>query len=547
MKEHHVFGPPGTGKTRYIAEQVERAAEKFGVDHILVSSFTRVAAREIEKRSIRLAKENVGTLHSIAWRALGRPTIAETKADEFNEASGYQISPHRHQIEERGDPDWIATKGDRLLQRYAMIRNRCESIDEIGGLELHGFASAWESWKAETGYLDFCDLIEKAREELNLPPGAPRVAFIDEAQDLSALEFSLVRKWAACMEHAVFVGDDDQALYAWAGADVRNLIGAPAETTITLRRSHRLPRTVHRLAAEFIAKCKIRQAKKFDCRPAEGRVARFDPDRGALTDLIREEVRAGRKVMLLATCSYMLHDHLASLREAGLPWHNPYRPTNGAWNPIRMGPTSTAHKLWCYLQGRMQGGEGPYWTGAQMTLWLQLIHSTGVFRPGGKAELERICANQPANWLGPLDWRATLLFNPFEGWGNMAVADRLRCIVDHLARKYARTASAAMSIALESGVGALVEVPQVIVGTIHSVKGAEADTVILMSDVSRVAMETARIGSIERDGLIWPSEALDPLLRTVYVGMTRARECLYVLPARDPAYRVPYLHKMLPD
>lgn len=544
MKEHHVYGGPGCGKTHYLCDQIERAVERFGIDKILVSSFTRAASKEVSNRSIVLSPDLHGTCHSICWRGLGRPEIAETRTHEFNESFGYEVSPHRLQIEEAGDPEWEPGKSDKLLQKYSLLRNRCEDVEELGNLELKNFAKAWESWKVDNGYLDFCDLIEQARETMPLPPGAPRVAFIDEAQDLSALEFSLVRKWAAHMEHAVFVGDDDQAIYQWAGADVHNLLDAPAESTIVLKRSHRLPRAIHRIANAFIHKCKVRQPKEFGCRDADGLACRFEDGRGSVPDLIRDEIGAERKVMLLASCGYMLQPLLEELRAAGIPWHNPYRATNGAWNPIRIGAKSTAHKLWCYLQGKMIDGEGPCWTGAQIEKWLQLI-GAGMFRHGGRAQLARFAKERAGSMLGPLEWRAFFLSDPFENWENRDLGGKLERISDHWQKKYARTAAVSVTIARKSGIDALVSVPKVIVGTIHSVKGAETDTVIMLPDVSRQAMESAREGSVERDGLIHATEVLDPLLRTFYVGMTRARERLYVLPARDPAYRVPYLHKLL--
>ena len=527
-KEHHVYGPPGTGKTRYLSEQVERAVSKWGVNHVMVSSFTKAAAHEIATRSVRLARENSGTLHSIAWRAMGKPTIAETEAASFNRTNPWQISAHRPELDERDDQGPSLTRGDFLLERYSLMRNRMESIDE-GFPELRNFARAWESWKEGNGFLDFCDLIEEAKR-LNLPPGEPKVAFVDEAQDLSALEFSLVRHWATNMEQVVFVGDDDQSIYDWAGADVSNLIDAPADSTIVLKKSYRLPRAVHRVANEFIQKCKRRQPKEFLCRDEEGFAGQlgFNAETEALVDLIKDELSDGRKVMLLASCSYMLKVPLGMLRRAGVPWHNQYRVTNGLWNPIRIGPKSTAHKLWCFLQGRMLDGEGPFWTGGQIERWMELV-GPGVFRPGGRKMLKAIAEQRPAEWLGPVDWRAAFLSDPFHFWSGQ-LRPKLAWIWNNHATKYSRMIDFTSKVTLTRGVEGLISVPTLTVGTIHSVKGAEADTVILLPDISAKAEDGG-----------------DPLLRTFYVGMTRARERLYLLRPRDTHLKCPFLGKMLPQ
>lgn len=552
MKEHHVYGPPGTGKTRYIADQIEKNIHKFGFNNIMVSSFTKTAAYEIQQRSIKLAKNNVGTLHSICWRGLGKPDIAEAKVAEFNETNRWQISTRKSDTEEHPEAGQSSLRGDKMLERYSLLRNRMESVDEVASIELKGFAVAWEAWKEQNGYMDFCDLIH-AGKELNHAPGMPRIGFIDEAQDLSALEFSLVRTWAERMEQVVFVGDDDQAIYEWTGADVRNLLDAEAASTIVLKRSYRLPRAVHRVASEFIARCKRRQPKEFLCRDADGSAVQVGlrADDRALSDLVRRETDEGRTVMILATCGYMLEHPLRTLRSAGISYYNPYRPAHGRWNPFRIGHSSTSHKLWCFLQGKTIDGDGPYWTGAQMERWISLCRVSGLFPAKHKDKLSELCKNQPAKKFGPTDWGPYLESVPREAlanWPNLSCGQRMNWLETHIEAKRAKPFSAAADMVRRSPSGEkiLIDVPKVIVGTIHSVKGAEADTVIMLPDISVQALEMATMGSTVRDGLICASEALDPLLRVAYVGMTRARQNLIVLQPMRAAFKIPYLGKMLP-
>ena len=83
---YHVYGPPGCGKTTRLASDAKLAVEKRGGHNVLITSLTRSAAIEIGSRGIKIPKENLGTLHSICFRSLGSPEIAEAHVDEWNDS-----------------------------------------------------------------------------------------------------------------------------------------------------------------------------------------------------------------------------------------------------------------------------------------------------------------------------------------------------------------------------------------------------------------------------------------------------------------------------
>jgi len=71
--EYRIFGPPGTGKTTNLSRQIRRAAERYGPESVLVTSFSRTAAAELAGRDLPISPDRIGTLHS-HW--LPRPRIA---------------------------------------------------------------------------------------------------------------------------------------------------------------------------------------------------------------------------------------------------------------------------------------------------------------------------------------------------------------------------------------------------------------------------------------------------------------------------------------
>jgi len=112
---------------------------------------------------------------------------------------------------------------------------------------LQRFHRKWEEFKLDCGLLDFTDMIEYSLE--TPPPDGIEVVFVDEAQDFSALQFELVRGWLKHIDQAVFVGDDDQAIFGFSGADPENLISRPIpdENRRVLKKSYRVPKNVHRV------------------------------------------------------------------------------------------------------------------------------------------------------------------------------------------------------------------------------------------------------------------------------------------------------------
>jgi DNA helicase-2/ATP-dependent DNA helicase PcrA len=522
--EFRCWGPPGTGKTTWLSKQIVNAVEKHGPDAVLVGSFTRAAAHELAGRDLPLDREHVGTLHAHAFRALDHPPLVERKhlklwnADhpDFALSDGWTH-------EELSDRGGEGSPGDPYLGQWDVARARQRSaMQHLHDADLQKFAVAWTEWKRELGLLDFTDLIETALREVPVAPGAPRIGFFDEVQDFTQLELALVRQWAEEMEYVVLAGDDDQCIYQFKGASPEAFLDPPVDQDHKriLAQSYRLPRRVHAYAERMVHQLGRREPKVYAPRDAEGDIRHLAYSLHDGYDLAGEVERAldqYQTVMVLTACGYMLRypdGLLAALKEAGIPYHNPYAPHQGGWNPLRAakGKLTPTQRLLAYLKEP--------WTGLDVAAWAPLLEAEGVFRRGCKQIL--------ASWSDPSPVPLPYL----RDYLHDGAVDLLARDVDWFQRHATKDAKAKLAypvaVATAQGAEALTTPSRVVVGTIHSVKGGEADCVLLFPDVSYRGYQEQQTPQGE-----------DAAIRQFYVGMTRAREALWIGTGTWPQVELP--------
>lgn len=257
-----VAGPPGCGKTTFVAAQVRTAVERG--KSVLLASLTKTAAAELAGRDLPIEGKRIGTLHAHAFRALGGGTVAESKAKEWNawlEEKGHPwswrlSSARKTDVDDPMDEgsagdvenDGAKTEGDEYLETAGVWRARVVPRSMWAAkIEVIRFAEAWEAWKAETGYLDFTDMIETCLRERIPPPVDFDVMFLDETQDSSRLEVMLALQWGALGETLVVAGDVRQNLYEWRGSEpsVFLEIDRVCSAKRVLSQSYRVPSAVH--------------------------------------------------------------------------------------------------------------------------------------------------------------------------------------------------------------------------------------------------------------------------------------------------------------
>lgn len=276
-----IVGPPGCGKTTalldIVEEELDRGTEP---DRIGFVSFTRRAAEEASGRAqhrFGLTRDDLPyfrTLHSLCFRMLG-VTSGQMMTGEhlrtFSDLVGYPIN------ESFSVSTAPQTRGDRLLFMENLARVRQISLeqiyneddDDLSWWEVLRFAETLRGFKGKTGVRDFTDLLT----EFVVKGTAPRmeVVLVDEAQDLSILQWEVVRKITEGARRVVIAGDDDQAIYRWSGADVASFIRAEGEVR-TLGQSWRVPRKVQDIAGQIISRVPDRRPKEWRARDEEGSV-----------------------------------------------------------------------------------------------------------------------------------------------------------------------------------------------------------------------------------------------------------------------------------
>lgn len=280
-----IFGPPGTGKTFRLLEILEDKLEKVEPKDICFITFTRRGTAEAKTRAWKkfgFVPEDMNlwrTIHSLAFRQMHlRSTMMIQLSDyeEFGDAVNIHIKG-TDPYEEAFIPG--LPQGNRMLFIENLSRIKEEPLkktyedfedDEIHWSELETVAKKYKEFKSYRGLLDFTDVLEKFSSD-NYIRKFPKIntLIIDEAQDLSSLQWTIINKLATRTEVIYAAGDDDQAIYEWAGADVHQFQNFPGDREI-LQQSYRLPPEHVRLGDSVISRVQNRQHKPFKGRDTRG-------------------------------------------------------------------------------------------------------------------------------------------------------------------------------------------------------------------------------------------------------------------------------------
>ena len=267
MISRKIFGPPGTGKTTKLINYV-KTFYKLGtpLDKIGYFAFTTKAANEAIDRMLeaypRLQQKNLKyfrTLHSLAFNRLGMKK-SEVMQDEHYEDIGRKLGIEVTVYSDGKESTGFVDSNSEYFNLINAARiKECSIEDEYNTgmysyeLEknlLHILELELNNYKESFKLKDFTDMIEK----FNVAEMCPKydVVFIDEAQDLSPIQWKMVEIIGKNSKYVILAGDDDQAIYGWAGADVLKFIATGSKKNIVLPQSYRVPVVVQHLADKIL-------------------------------------------------------------------------------------------------------------------------------------------------------------------------------------------------------------------------------------------------------------------------------------------------------
>ena len=486
------FGPPGTGKTTTLLNHVEQLlSEGTPPNKIGYFAFTRKAAHEARDRAVARFgldpdKDFIffRTLHSLAFQLLGisgAEVVKETHLKEFSKIVGVNLTESIEAVEDEG---FVTFRSNHPIMRAIDLArttdhgpmwayNRMDLVETSYHFK-HIF-SEYEKFKKQNGLRDFTDMLVGLAENEAVIPQL-KVVFLDEAQDLTALQWKVAHLLDDKAEKFYIAGDDDQGIFGFTGAEVTRFIKLEGASEV-LTQSHRIPRSVWTLADRVSSRIRKRQKKEWSPRDATGST-RFVHDHYGIdfTD----------QWLILAQANYMLNDIGAYLKTQGYFFERFNSPSLS--KKVR-----TAIASWTYLT---TGQNREISLTEAQNLYAHITSEDGRLQRGAKSLLKS-AHEQDVFTLGLLHEHFGLEANGT--WEE--VLDRIK----PEDRAYASTL-------LNKGVD-LNSKPKIKLSTIHGAKGGEADNVYLMLDLSGKALEEM-------------ARNPDDAYRVLYTGITRTKENL---------------------
>jgi len=481
-----VLGPPGTGKTTTLLNKVDDYLKQTDPDKVGYFAFTQKAAYEARDRAIKkfnLTEDDLPyfrTLHSLAFRKLGikkDQVMQQRHYRDLGKKLGFPVTYADYQ-EDQGSAFTSDSEYLRIIQ-LAQLRNITpeqqfdlnEHTQDLERSTLRIIDNELTRYKKEYNLIDFNDMIT----EFTRSDKSPKfdVVFIDEAQDLSLMQWDMAKTIWNKTQDSFIAGDDDQAIYKWAGADVDSFIALEGQY-LPLTQSFRIPAKVHGVAMGIINRIRNRIDKTWQPKTVQGSLHRHYS-----ADTI--DMSTG-EWLVLARTKYLLKDIEESLYQRGLYYTSKYR--RGTEKDLHEAATA-----WEHLR---QG---------------QLVN----FK-----QIESI-----AKYMGPKHWHKKkikgMTKESFYGIDQLindyglqvktvwyeAFDDAGQTKVDYLRKMRANGER-------------LNEKPRIELSTIHGAKGGEAQNVVLLTDLTQNTMK-----GYERDP--------DDENRLFYVGATRTKENLHII------------------
>ena len=466
-----------THNTRRLIEEVSKELETRRPEELAFVTFTRKGAEEGLRRvcsKLMFEPEDLPyfrTLHSLTFHAMnlkGTQMFGRLDQRKFNKEFGYNVN--RCEV----DTGKVAATTDSLyLDFYDMERSGALTSKQLAEADIekayyNQIVRDYEAYKAREGKVDFFDCLIKYVENGEALP--VKVAMIDEAQDITALQWKVIDKAFRKAEKIIIAGDDKQSIYAYSGARPDFLIQLSKQFPVEhLSKSYRIPYSVYKLSVaitNFIGE-KTEQKAEPRMENGEGMIMQLNGLERILNFLDESCIKNDPDKTawyILARNNCFLEEPKKVLEEALIPY----------WT----------------AEGFFMGGEI-----MKRLKDYENFKMEGYRDPKKKEDFQRKFGIE--DFTQP--FTETNLFTEGRKW-----------VYASYIEKY--------------GLKKLEEMckwnPQVLVSTIHHVKGGEAKNVAIMLDTTR-----------KTKGNVF--ENIDEELRILYVGVTRAKENLFLIDSKN--------------
>lgn len=354
----------GSGKTKTLTHRIAyliatRRATPF---NILAVTFTNKAAREMRERVAHLLGENaenrsfmpyMGTFHSICVRILRMDGehigIPRTYVifDEADRLSVVKQASKRLGLDEKAFPPRV------IAGLISSAKNELltpEDYDRAGGSPATRAAAEvyplYQSILKDSGALDFDDLISRTVHLLQTAPEVRKkwvqqfsYILIDEYQDTNAAQYKLVKLLTGDANNIAVVGDDWQSVYSWRGADFRNILNFerdyPDCAVIKLEQNYRSTSHILNAAHGVIIKNQQRSDKELWTAAGEGekvQILQVGSERAEAESIVRRVklgVDSGTRTFRDYAVLYRTNAQSRSVEEAFIQYGIPYRIVGG--------------------------------------------------------------------------------------------------------------------------------------------------------------------------------------------------------------------------
>jgi len=274
-----ILAGAGSGKTRVITHRIAHLIKENGIrsESILAVTFTNKAAQEMKERCSKLLGEGrffseLRTFHSLGLLLLRREHKNTGFSSDFTVYDTEMQESLIKEILKREDAENKEFKAKSLVGIFSNAKDSFQTAEEFAiendGNSRERFLSKifleYEKEKSKRNAVDFGDLLLKSvklllerNDILEKYQNIWKYILVDEYQDTNKIQYLLIKLLAAKHRNLCVVGDDDQSIYSWRGADITNILNFskdyPESLVIKLEENYRSTQNIIKAASSLIS------------------------------------------------------------------------------------------------------------------------------------------------------------------------------------------------------------------------------------------------------------------------------------------------------